>query len=91
MLRKPVKELQASSFYKAIYLFLLWFIESAGSYYPFFFNQRNFRINGWHIFSVENEYNKIIGFSELWKVSDINKGHEVCYFIFSFVCYSIPL
>lgn len=55
-------------------------LESAASYYPFFYNRLNFNLkqNGWQLFSMQDEYKKIIqGQSDHWKISDVNAKHEV--------------
>ncbi|XP_057308817.1 myotubularin-related protein 9-like [Hydractinia symbiolongicarpus] len=54
--------------------------ESASLYYPFFFNNVTFKIknDGWHLFNLQEECNKIINGSEAWRVCAVNINNEVC-------------
>ena len=51
-------------------------LESARSYHPFFLNLEILD-DGWELFQLQEEYNKIIGASTDWRISSVNQGYKV--------------
>lgn len=59
-------------------------IESAASYHPFFLTLLEFETenNGWEMFTIKEEYKKIINGSVEWRISAVNQDYKVHFLVF---------